>query len=112
MNAVSNFDGYLNKHACRFISRLAETPEDFPGHIKLSVLLCPGVITCPTLTFVPSVTGALIMEMTYGMEIESHEDKFLQAAERGIECVESTVIPGAFLVDTFPIRLSRIPEPP
>ena len=52
------------------------------------------------------------MEMTYGMEIESNEDKFLQAAERGIECVESTVIPGAFLIDTFPIRLSRIPEPP
>ena len=112
VNTMSNFDGYLNKHACRFLSRLAETPDDFPGHIKLSVFLYPGVIPCPPLTFVPIVTGALIMEMTYGMEIESHEDKFLQAAERGMECVESTVIPGALLVDTFPIRLSRIPEPP
>jgi len=46
------------------------------------------------------------MEMTYGMEIESHEDKFLQAAERAMEHLEGAVIPGAFLVDAFPICLS------
>ena len=46
------------------------------------------------------------MEMTYGMDIKSHEDKFLQAAEMAMEQFESTMIPGAFLVDTFPIRSS------
>jgi len=55
---------------------------------------------------IPSVTGSLIMEMTYGIEIESHEDKFLQAAERGMEHLGDAVIPGAFLVDTFPVCLS------
>ena len=44
------------------------------------------------------------METTYGMDIKSHEDKFLQAAELAMEHLEKVAIPGAFLVDTFPIR--------
>jgi len=44
------------------------------------------------------------MEMAYGMDIKSHEDKFLQAAELATEHFEHAVTPGAFLVDTFPIR--------
>lgn len=50
-----------------------------------------------------SVTGAVVMEMAYGMEIKSHEDKFLQAAERATEHFEDAIVPGAFLVDSFPI---------
>jgi len=52
------------------------------------------------------------MEITYGMEIKSHEDKFLQAAERALEHLESAMIPGGFLVDTFPICLSPDPRIP
>ena len=44
------------------------------------------------------------MEITYGLNIESHEDKFLQTAEHAMKRLERVVIPGAFLVDTFPIR--------
>ena len=51
-----------------------------------------------------SATGALIMEITYGMNIESHKDKFLQTAEHAMEYIEKIMIPGAFPVDTFPIR--------
>jgi len=52
-NAVSRFDNYLYKHTCRFLSRLAETPDDFLDHVQLSVLLCLIVIACSTLTFDP-----------------------------------------------------------
>jgi len=52
-NAVSRFDNYLNKHTCRFLSRLAETPDDFLGHVQLSVLLFLVVIACSALTFDP-----------------------------------------------------------
>jgi len=52
-NAVSRFDNYLNKHTRRFLSRLAETPDDFLGHAKLSVPLCLVFITSPALTFDP-----------------------------------------------------------
>lgn len=47
------------------------------------------------------------MEITYGMNIESHEDKFLRTAERALEYIKKVLVPGAFLVDTFPIRSSR-----
>ena len=46
------------------------------------------------------------MEITYGMDITSHEDKFLQAAELAMGHLESAMVPGGFLVDTFPIRSS------
>ena len=46
------------------------------------------------------------MEITYGMDIKSHEDKFLQAAEQAMAHFESAVVPGAFLVNTIPIRSS------
>jgi len=52
VNAVSRFDSYLDKNTCRFLSRLAETPDDFLGHTKLSVL-CLAFIASPTLTFDP-----------------------------------------------------------
>jgi len=53
VNAVSRFDSYLNKHTCLFLSRLAETPDDFLGHTQLSVLLRSVVTVCPTLTLNP-----------------------------------------------------------
>jgi len=53
VNVVSRFDGYLNKHTFRFLSRLAETPDDLLGHIQLSVLLRSVVTAYPTLTLDP-----------------------------------------------------------
>jgi len=50
-----------------------------------------------------SATGALIMSVTYGFDIKSHEDPFLGAAERTLAIFEEVTVPGAFLVDTFPI---------
>ena len=44
------------------------------------------------------------MGITYGFDIKSHEDKFLQTADRALEFSERVMVPGAFLVDTFPIR--------
>ena len=33
--AVANFDEYQRKHAYRFLTRLAESPENFLDHTKL-----------------------------------------------------------------------------
>ena len=61
------------------------------------------VISRPPFIPIASATGTLIMEMTYGTDIKSHEDKFLQASQRAMEHFESAMVPGALLVDTFPI---------
>jgi hypothetical protein len=103
MNVVSRFDDHINKHRRRFLTRLADTPEDFLAHAQLYVLPCWVTIPCPKLISIPSLTGAIVMEMAYGMDIKSHEDQFLQAAERATQLFEDAIVPGAFLVDSFPI---------
>jgi len=45
--------------------------------------------------------------MTYGFNIESHEDKLLQATQRASAHAEKAFIPGAFLVNVLPIRGSQ-----
>ena len=108
VKVVTSFDDYQRKHAHRFISRLSQTPEDFLAHSQLCVFPLPSLR--PLLTPVlPSMTGALIMDITYGLDVKSHEDKFLQAAKHAMECVEKVMVPGAFLVDTLPIRSSNPP---
>jgi len=105
LKVVSRFDDYVTKHTRRFLSQLAETPDDFLDHTQLYVPLRSIVVVCFKLTSISSVTGALTMETTYGMDIKSHEDKFLQAAELAMGHLEKAATPGAFLVDTFPIRM-------
>jgi hypothetical protein len=51
-----------------------------------------------------STVAALLMEVTYGMNITSHEDKFLRASDAGMELTKRVLVPGTFLVDTVPIR--------
>ena len=99
--SVANFDGHQRKYVHRFLSCLSQTPDDFLDHIQLWVSFRSA---CTGLTFVlSSVTGALIMEITYGLDIKSHEDQFLQAVEHAIEYTEKVMVPAAFLVDALPI---------
>ena len=43
------------------------------------------------------------MDITYSLNIKTAEDKFLRAVVEATKAVRAAVIPGAFLVDTFPI---------
>lgn len=38
------------------------------------------------------------------MDIKSHENQYLQAADRAMYFMERALVPGAFLVDAIPIR--------
>lgn len=102
--AVTKFDDYQRKYAHRFISRLDEAPDDFLDHCKLCVPLRMGSSYAKLTLILPSVISALVMEITYGFDIKSHDDEFLQAAKRAMEYAERAMTPGTFLVDTFPIR--------
>ena len=68
---------------------------------------CSKMTTWPTTHPSCSSTGALIMSLTYGFDIKSHDDPFLAAAERALVTIEEATVPGAFLVDTFPICTRR-----
>ncbi|KAJ8486960.1 hypothetical protein ONZ45_g14498 [Pleurotus djamor] len=78
------------KHSHRFLRRLLATPSDFYKHVRYS-------------------TAAAIIESTYGLEVELHNDPHIARSEVGIEHFDNAVVHGAFLVDTFPF-LQYIPR--
>jgi len=44
------------------------------------------------------------MSMTYGIDIESADNPFLNANLEATQGLATTLVPGQFLVDTIPIR--------
>ncbi|KAF9653254.1 CyP450 monooxygenase [Thelephora ganbajun] len=90
IRATNTYDDQQHYYSRDFLLRIAESPQDLWDHIKFT-------------------TGALIMSLTYGFDIKSHEDPFLAAAERALVILEEATVPGTFLVDTFPI-LKHIPS--
>jgi len=73
----------------QMLQGLLKTPEDFDGHSKM-------------------LSVSLTMSSLYGYEVESFEDPCVSAAERSTLLASQLVIPGASLINIFPI-LGRIP---
>ena len=59
------------------------------------------------------MAGALIMSVTYGLDIKSADDPFLSAMMEANQALFTVSVPGKFLVDVLPIcehpRYSIIP---
>jgi len=53
-----------------------------------------------------SMPGALIMSVTYGMDVKSVDDPFLRAMLEATLAFATATVPGKFLVDVIPIRAS------
>jgi len=50
--------------------------------------------------------GALIMSVTYGMDVKSTEDPFLKVMMDASHAFAAATVPGKFLVDVIPFRAS------
>ncbi|KDQ53918.1 hypothetical protein JAAARDRAFT_416633 [Jaapia argillacea MUCL 33604] len=95
------FHQYFNQHAIEpykpiqlresraFLRRLLDKPEEFGDHICLAFT-------------------ATIMDVTYGIKVADKEDKYVTIAEAAIESASRAGVPGAYLVDFFPI-LKHVP---
>ncbi|KAJ6598116.1 cytochrome P450 [Mycena vulgaris] len=69
---------------------LLSTPEDFFAHTK-------------------TVAAAIIMATVYGYDIKPTHDRFVDLAEDAVKMLGDSVLPGAFLVNTFPF-LRHLPS--
>lgn len=54
-----------------------------------------------------SFVTSLIMEMTYGIDITNTQEQFLRATVEVLPFLNKVLVPGAFLVDIIPIRVSH-----
>jgi hypothetical protein len=55
------------------------------------------------------MAGALIMNITYGIEVLEFNDPYIKIAEEAMHGMAVACVPGAFLVDFFP-ALAYIPS--
>ncbi|KAF7420894.1 hypothetical protein PC9H_011412 [Pleurotus ostreatus] len=77
-------------HTHKFLGNLLESPDKFLQHIRLFF-------------------AGTILEVTYGIQVSSYNDPYVTNAEQCLAALASASIPGAFLVDTFPI-LKHVPS--
>ena len=56
----------------------------------------------------PSLFGAVIMRISYGLEVAGHNDRHISLAERGVDILAIIMVPGRYLVEAIPI-LRHIP---
>ncbi|KAF9072162.1 cytochrome P450 [Rhodocollybia butyracea] len=73
-----------------FLNRLLNAPEEFQDHL---VLLSAGIV----------------LATTYGIYLRDRNNPYLQSAERAVQGFSEAALPGAYLINTFPI-LEYIPE--
>ncbi|KAF8874760.1 cytochrome P450 [Infundibulicybe gibba] len=89
-NAVSKYHPVQSYETRVFLRRLLQSPENLREHIRHAF-------------------GAIIMKIIYGIKVTEENDPYIRTAEKVMEGITETGIPGAFLVDFVPI-LKYVPE--
>ncbi|KAJ7640503.1 cytochrome P450 [Mycena polygramma] len=89
-SVVSDFQSQQTTAVHDLLRRLLECPDAFVEHFR-------------------HLFGSLTMSITYGIEVQSKNDPYISIAEAGIKHVSIMAVPGAFLVDAFPV-LKHVPE--
>ncbi|KIJ41822.1 hypothetical protein M422DRAFT_255142 [Sphaerobolus stellatus SS14] len=90
LDAVDTYKPTQIKHTRDLLRRLYKTPEEFMKHIR-------------------HTTGAIIMEITYGITIKPEDDPYIHTAEVAVRVGGEAAVPGRFMVDIIP-WLKYIPE--
>jgi hypothetical protein len=57
-----------------------------------------------TLHFSSRMAGSFILNLTYGIDVQSADDPYVQMAEHSAQGISDAGNPGSFLVDILPIR--------
>ncbi|KAF8214432.1 cytochrome P450 [Mycena galopus ATCC 62051] len=72
------------------LARLLHAPEDFMCHLR-------------------QMAGEIIMDVAYGIDVLPSDDPWVTLAHEAVQTFAIGTVPGAYLVDTFPI-LKHIPR--
>ncbi|CAK5284755.1 unnamed protein product [Mycena citricolor] len=82
--SLAQFTPHLDTAVHALLSRIREKPEDFMKHLR-------------------HMAGQIIMNVTYGIDIQPESDPYVLDAQRGVQILTRASVPGAYLVDTLPI---------
>ncbi|KAK7046001.1 hypothetical protein VNI00_006996 [Paramarasmius palmivorus] len=87
--AVSKFYPMEESEMHKFLKRVAANPDELGQNLR-------------------KTSGAIIMKLTYGIEVQEKDDPFVELIEHANDNFNLATAPGAFLVDVFP-SLKHIP---
>jgi hypothetical protein len=79
-----------------FLQKVLRNPEGFASHLRQWASLY--VFQMLRLTRSTSMTGSLVLRITYGLDIQPENDPLINLAERAVEKFEYALVPGKFLV--------------
>jgi cytochrome P450 len=80
--AVKQFQPQKLAATHRLLRRILKDPRDIMDHFR-------------------HMSGALMMDVTYGIDVRSSDDQYISIAEEAMHGLSVASIPGAFLVDTI-----------
>nr|BAK09523.1 cytochrome P450 [Postia placenta] len=86
---TERFSQHLEHEVHRFLRRILREPTSVLKEIR-------------------KTTGAVILKMAYGYEVQEGDDPLVDLVDRAVDEFSISTRPGAFLVDTFPI-LRHVP---
>jgi len=89
-NTRESYRPHESKAAHEMLYRLAHNPEDYADHVRL-------------------MSGALILNITYGLDIQSAGDPYIRMAEESALALATAGRPSTFLVNTLPF-LKHVPD--
>ncbi|TBU23430.1 cytochrome P450 [Dichomitus squalens] len=88
--AVSQYQPLQQREALNFLKKLLEKPDTFLYQVRHSF-------------------ASTSMRISYGIEVVDEQDPYVAAVERGVASFNEAFVPGAFLVETFPV-LKKLPD--
>ncbi|KAK6977688.1 cytochrome P450 [Favolaschia claudopus] len=98
-------DGFNTSAAKQF-----HTQERAAAHAVLRRILRDPHSSCgDVVEHFRHMAGALVMDITYGIDVREDEDPYIRVAEEAMYGMSVASIPGAFLVDSVPI-LRYVPD--
>ncbi|KAJ7176250.1 cytochrome P450 [Mycena crocata] len=83
VRAVHQFSPQVRAVTHAVLRRIVDRPNDIMEHFR-------------------HLAGALVMRVTYGIEVQPYEDPYINLAKDAMHGVAIASIPGTFLVDTIP----------
>ena len=104
---VQRYHSLEERETRKFLRQVLRSPERVAEHIRKSVIStrvgCDKLIRCYRLA------GSTILMLTYGYEVQEGDDPLVNLVDRATEQFSDATVPGAFLVDVFPL-LRYVPE--
>jgi hypothetical protein len=86
------------------LRRLCDSPDDFVQHIRQSTgAIIMEVGSPPPIYSNSALPLSLSSQLVYAIEVLDTDDPYIETAEKAMSYLNKAGVPGAFLVDIFPI---------